>query len=128
MPLNRNGKVDRRALPAPDLSAVVAAAGHRAPRDPVETRINEIWTALLGVDAGIHGNFFQMGGNSLLAVRLIARIQDEFDVDLPVRAVFQGPTVAEQAAAVEEQIRAEIAAMSDAELVADATQLKGYES
>ncbi|MFD9417486.1 amino acid adenylation domain-containing protein [Streptomyces goshikiensis] len=128
VPLNRNGKVDRRALPAPDLSSVVAAAGHRAPRDPVETRINEIWTALLGVDAGIHGNFFQMGGNSLLAVRLISRIQDEFDVDLPVRAVFQGPTVAEQAAAVEEQIRAEIAAMSDAELVADATQLKGYES
>ncbi|MFF7656621.1 amino acid adenylation domain-containing protein [Streptomyces sp. NPDC007983] len=128
VPLNRNGKVDRGALPAPDLASVVTEQGHRAPRNPVETRINEIWTALLGVDAGIHANFFQVGGNSLLAVRLISRIQDEFDVDLPVRAVFQGPTVAEQGAAVEEQIRAEIAALSDAELAGDAQQMERYES
>ncbi|MCC3767181.1 non-ribosomal peptide synthetase, partial [Streptomyces sp. UNOC14_S4] len=128
VPLNRNGKVDKGMLPAPDFASIIADQGADAPRDPVETRIAEIWSALLGIDVGVHANFFQMGGNSLLAVRLISRIQDEFDVDLPVRLVFQGPTVAEQAAAVEELIRAEIAALSDDELAANATLLKGYEA
>ncbi|MEY9930940.1 amino acid adenylation domain-containing protein [Catenulispora sp. GP43] len=117
IPLNRNGKVDRPALPPITAEAVDRAEGD-VPTGPVQTRIAAIFLALLGVDPGAGRDFFAAGGNSLAAVRLIARIQDEFDVDLPVRTVFTGPTVAELADAVQDAIEAEIGAMSDAELAA----------
>jgi amino acid adenylation domain-containing protein len=117
IPLNRNGKVDRSALPRIRVDDG-ALAHDDAPTGPAQTRVASIFSALLGVDPGAHTDFFAAGGNSLAAVRLIARIQDEFDVDLPVRTVFAGPTVAELAEAVEEAILAEIENMSDAQLAA----------
>ncbi|MGW3097202.1 amino acid adenylation domain-containing protein [Streptomyces sp. NPDC001102] len=117
IPLNRNGKVDRSALPRIQVDDGALADGD-TPTGPAQIRIATIFSALLGVDPGAHTNFFAAGGNSLAAVRLIARIQDEFDVDLAVRTVFSGPTVAELAQAVEEAIQTEIDHMSDAQLAA----------
>ncbi|MCX5420392.1 non-ribosomal peptide synthetase [Streptomyces sp. NBC_00078] len=117
IPLNRNGKVDRSALPRIRVDDTALAHGD-TPTGPAQIRVATIFSALLGADPGAHTNFFAAGGNSLAAVRLIARIQDEFDVDLPVRTVFAGPTVAELAQAVEDAILAEIDNMSDAQLAA----------
>ncbi|WP_308296142.1 non-ribosomal peptide synthetase [Streptomyces sp. ISL-96] len=126
MPLNANGKVDRRALPAP--GGEQDTEGHVPPSGPVEERICEIWTELLGAQVGAHDNFFHIGGNSILAIRLISRIQEEFEIDFAVRTVFEGPTVARLAATVEERIRAEIAALSDSELVNDQLLVKEHEA
>ncbi|MFF9315229.1 amino acid adenylation domain-containing protein [Streptomyces sp. NPDC014748] len=112
MPLTANGKVDRAALPGP-------AAQTREPVAPdgiVEERVAEIFTELLTVPVGADTGFFRAGGNSILAIRLVAALQDAFDVDLPIRAVFEGPTVAELAALVEKSVRAELDELSDAEL------------
>ncbi|MEV0219299.1 amino acid adenylation domain-containing protein [Streptomyces sp. NPDC050704] len=120
IPVNANGKVDRSALPAPGGTA--DDEGYTAPSGLVEERIAEIWTELLGVQAGAHDNFFHIGGNSILAIRLISHIQQEFEVDFAVRTVFEGPTVARLATAVEERVTAQIAALSDADLL-DETDL-----
>ncbi|MGW1650078.1 amino acid adenylation domain-containing protein [Streptomyces eurythermus] len=112
IPLNANGKVDLGALPAP-------APGEGelvAPRGIVEERVAEIFSDLLAAPVGAHTGFFRAGGNSILAIRLVAALQDAFDVDLPIRAVFEGPTVAELAALIEDLVRSELDAMSDAEL------------
>ncbi|WP_406095419.1 amino acid adenylation domain-containing protein [Streptomyces sp. NBC_01013] len=126
LPLNANGKVDRRALPVP--GAGTGTAEQVEPSGPVEERIAEIWTELLGTRAGAHDNFFHVGGNSILAIRLISRIQEEFEIDFAVRTVFEGPTIARLAATVEERIRAEIAALTDSELVNDEQLVKGYDA
>ncbi|WP_441245335.1 amino acid adenylation domain-containing protein [Kitasatospora sp. McL0602] len=114
LPLNANGKVDRKALPAPE---EVRQEEKTAPRTVVEERIAEIWLELLGATVGVHDNFFHSGGNSILAIRLIAEIQAEFEVPMPVRAIFEGPTVAQMAEAVEAAITAEIDQMTDSELM-----------
>ncbi|WP_316522806.1 non-ribosomal peptide synthetase [Kitasatospora brasiliensis] len=114
LPLNANGKVDRTALPAPEEVREQEAV---APRTVVEERIAEIWQELLGTTVGVHDNFFHSGGNSILAITLIAELQAEFEIRMPVRAVFEGPTVAEMAAAVEAEITAEIDQLTDSELM-----------
>ncbi|GAA3735253.1 hypothetical protein GCM10022225_17290 [Plantactinospora mayteni] len=125
IPLTANGKLDRRALPAPGRTvAEVDAAEYVAPQGPVEERIAEIWAELLDVDAGTRTNFFTVGGHSILAVRLASRIQEEFEIDLPVRTVFERPTIARIAEAVEERIRAEIDELSDSDLLAGLALLK----
>jgi acyl carrier protein len=125
IPLSYNGKLDRGALPRVDRAADRAAVDDAvAPRNLAEARIAEIFTELLGARSGAHSHFFQAGGNSILALRLIAAIQSAFDIELPIRTVFEGPTVAEIATAVELIVRAEIAAMSDAELMADSLPMK----
>ncbi|MZG05036.1 non-ribosomal peptide synthetase, partial [Streptomyces sp. SID5614] len=112
IPLNTNGKTDKNALPHPDNTAGPTAG--IAPRTVTEERIADIWSELLGTRVGVEDSFFQSGGNSILAIRLISRIQEEFDIDFKVRTVFEGPTVARLAAAVEAAVAAEI----DAELAA----------
>jgi acyl carrier protein len=118
-PLNANGKLDHAALPV----AAAADEGLVAPRGVVEERVAEIFTDLLGVPVGAHSHFFSSGGNSILAIRLIATIQSEFEVTLPMRAVFEGGTVADLAEVVEEQVRAELNQMSDEELAAESLLL-----
>ncbi|WP_329567085.1 non-ribosomal peptide synthetase [Kitasatospora sp. NBC_01266] len=114
LPLNANGKVDRKALPAP---REARQQERTAPRNVVEEQIAEIWLDLLGVSLGVHDNFFDSGGNSIMAIRLIAQIQAEYEISLPVRAIFEGPTIAEMAQAVEAAITAEIDQMTDSELM-----------
>lgn len=92
LPLTPNGKVDRRALAAPILSHL----GRESvpPRDIVELRLARIWQEVMGIDrVGVRDNFFELGGHSLLAVRLMARIRQCFDKELPLSALFEGATV-----------------------------------
>ncbi|MES1244220.1 MAG: amino acid adenylation domain-containing protein, partial [Acidobacteriota bacterium] len=100
LPLSSTGKVDRRALPPPD-GAQAAPAGYVAPRNAVEEVVAGMFQELLGVDRiGAEGSFFELGGHSLLATRLVAWVQDTFGLELPLRAVFETPTVEEVAAAL----------------------------
>jgi acyl carrier protein len=117
IPLNANGKVDRAALPDPRTASGPEAAV--APRTVVEERIAEIWAELLGRQVGVFDSFFKEGGHSILAVRLVSLLREEFELDLSIRLIFERPTIAGLAEAVEEQIRAEIEALSDAELSAE---------
>ncbi|MFJ2575186.1 amino acid adenylation domain-containing protein [Streptomyces halstedii] len=116
VPLTANGKVDRRALPTV-LPAGSTGTGEDPTATPTEARIAEIWAELLGLpDVGIHDGFFELGGHSILAIRMAARLQDEFDVDLTIGTVFARTTVSRLAAAVEDLITAEIDRLTDAEL------------
>jgi len=92
--------VDRRALPMPDASAAVADA-FVAPRTPLETQLASIWAdALKKERIGVTDTFFDLGGHSLLAIRILGRLSKELGVRLPLRALFEAPTVEKLAAVV----------------------------
>ncbi|MEH2022015.1 amino acid adenylation domain-containing protein [Nostoc sp.] len=94
MPLTPNGKVDRRALPAPDLSRLEPEATFVAPRNQVERQLTEIWEQILGVQPiGVRDNFFELGGHSILAVKLFWQIEKRFSKNLPLAILFQSGTV-----------------------------------
>lgn len=95
LPLTANGKIDHKALPPPNLTTAAATSLTIAPTTSLETALVELWTHLLGRQAvGIHDNFFELGGHSLLATQLVSRIRDRFQVELPLRSVFETPTIA----------------------------------
>ena len=101
MPLNANGKVDRRALPQPS-SEAASEVTWEAPREGVEAQLAAIWSMLLGAArVGRHDDFFALGGHSLLAVRLNARIALELNANLPLATLFEAATLHEQAAAID---------------------------
>jgi amino acid adenylation domain-containing protein len=105
LPLNANGKVDRKALPAPDWKP--AEGAYLAPRTPVEDVIAAIWAEALGRErVGTGDNFFALGGHSLLATWVIVRLRKAFAVELPLRALFDAPTVAGLATRVETALHA----------------------
>ncbi len=92
MPFTPSGKIDRRALPEPTAPQL----GFEAPRTALEEKLAGMWTSILKLErVGIHDNFFNLGGNSLLAFQLISRVRDEFNVELPLARVFETPTIAE---------------------------------
>ncbi|WP_329284569.1 non-ribosomal peptide synthetase/type I polyketide synthase [Streptomyces sp. NBC_00691] len=102
LPLSDNGKVNRAALPAPD-EVAVEGAGFVAPRDEVERRLAEIWAEFFGVaEIGVTASFFDLGGDSLLAVRLMARIARGLGRSLPLSSLFARPTIELLARAVRE--------------------------
>ena len=96
LPLTPSGKVDRRALPEPD--AAPADEARVEPRTPAEQMVAGAWEAVLRVRPGAHDNFFALGGHSLAATQVVARIRRAFGAELPLRALFEAPTVAGLAA------------------------------
>ena len=102
LPLTPNGKIDRRALAAmPPQPEDTALEGSRASRGHAEKILVEIWSEIFGRAVGVSDNFFDLGGHSLLATRVASRVREAFEVELPVRRLFERPTVAELAASVE---------------------------
>ena len=113
LPRTPSGKLDRRALPAPDAGAD-APAEVVAPRNAVEDMLAEIWMEVLRRDRiGVTENFFAVGGHSLLATQVLVRIQDTFEVQIPIRTFFADPTIAALAVAVEAAGSPVLAAMMD---------------
>jgi amino acid adenylation domain-containing protein len=104
LPLTPNGKLDRKALPAPDFTNSELTASFVKPRTTEEKKLAEIWSQVLGVaKVGIYDNFFELGGHSLLATQLIAKVGETFQVELPLRYLFQSPTVESLAAQITQQ-------------------------
>ncbi len=101
IPLTPNGKVDRPALPPPDLSRPELATPYVAPRTPVESALARVWTSVLGVEGiGVHDNFLEVGGDSILAIRICARVH-EAGLSLAPLSLFRHPTIAQLAALAE---------------------------
>ncbi|MFF9341110.1 amino acid adenylation domain-containing protein [Streptomyces sp. NPDC014773] len=116
LPLNPNGKVDRRALPEPG-EEHGGSAGPEAFGSPQEEVVAGIWAEVLARSAvGPHENFFDLGGHSLFATQVVSRVREAFGIALPVRALFENPTVALLARKVEEVITAEVLGMTEQEL------------
>ena len=114
LPLNANGKVDRKALPKPDELQLSSGKKFTAPRDDIETNLVKIWEEVLNVKPiGTDDHFFELGGHSLLAIRLISKIEKVFEKKIPVTAIFQSPSVAQLA----EVLRGGKAAVSASSIV-----------
>ncbi|WP_086688519.1 non-ribosomal peptide synthetase [Nostoc sp. T09] len=102
LPITPNGKVDRKALPAPDATRPELAENFVPPCTPLETELAEIWAEVLGIEqVGIQDNFLELGGQSLLAIQVVSRIRDKYQVDLPMRSLFDSPTIAQLAQQIE---------------------------
>jgi amino acid adenylation domain-containing protein len=104
MPLTTSGKVNRRALPAPDQFRPELARDYVEPRTPIEAALVRIWAEVIGIEkVGVHDNFFELGGHSLMATQLISRVRESFHVELPLKAFFSvQPTVARVTELIEE--------------------------
>ncbi|MGB7947228.1 MAG: phosphopantetheine-binding protein, partial [Candidatus Binatia bacterium] len=109
LPLTGNGKIDRAALPVPDQSRPELEEVYIAPRTPVEDIIAGIWAEVLQLGkVGVRDDFFDLGGHSLLATQIVSRMRDAFQVELPVRVLFEKPTIEELALRIEEAVLEEI--------------------
>jgi hypothetical protein len=114
LPLTRTSKLDRRALPDPDLAASAVAEDREPPATPMEELLAEVWCQVLGLEAvDRRGDFFSLGGHSLLATRVVSRLRAEIGLDLPLRTLFQRPRLHDLAEAVEELLLAEAGAEVD---------------
>ena len=124
-PLTPNGKIDRNALPSPDESS---GAPYVAPRNETEEKLVAIWSEVLGVDRiGIHDSFFDLGGHSLLAARAVSKFRQAFDVDIPLRALFELHTVADIAQYLETlKWAAQAAEQAQAEPVSGEARDEGF--
>jgi hypothetical protein len=101
LPRTATGKVDRRALPDPDGSRPELEHAYTAPRSALEQVLAGIWSDLLGVEpVGVHDNFFDLGGHSLIATQVLSRVRESLQTGVPLRSLFESPTVAEFARAV----------------------------
>ncbi len=103
-PLTTNGKIDRRALPEPDFEEFAALREFVAPRNPTEEILTGIWQDILKLErVGVTDNFFDLGGHSLLATQLVSRIRDAFSIELPLRQLFDAPTIAHTALLLDQE-------------------------
>ena len=118
LPITHNGKIDRAALPPPDADNVLREGESEAARTPTEERVAAIVTALLNLDAvGIDDNFFMLGGHSLLGTQIIGQISETFGVDMPLRSLFEAPTVRLLAEEIEQRLMAKLEAMNEEEVL-----------
>jgi len=117
LPLTANGKLDRKALPAPDAGAYVTR-GYEAPVGPIETKMAAIWAEVLKVKRiGRYDNFFALGGHSLLVTRVVSCVRSCLGVELSMRTVFEAPYVAELAKIIEEFVFEQIVQMPETEAI-----------
>jgi len=106
LPLTPSGKVDRRALPAPDLMAQKTGHAYVAPRGALEALLASIWAEVLGVErVSVADSFFDLGGNSLMATQAAILVQEVLPVEIPLRNVFEAPTIAGIATFIEQSAR-----------------------
>jgi acyl carrier protein len=131
LPLTLNGKVNRKALPAPDPGQLRQGDEFIAPETDLQEQLAAIWMELLHLpQVSIHQDFFALGGNSLLATRLMMRIQSVFLVEVPLRELFEAPTVAELALVIE-RLQDEVIAQAESgeltQILAGQEQLSGNE-
>jgi amino acid adenylation domain-containing protein len=118
LPLTANGKVDRMSLPAPDESNTLREDAYAAPRTEMEKTVAGILERLLKLEhVDVEENFFSLGGHSLLGAQLIARLRDTFGIEMPLRVVFEAPTVAELSAEIERLLVTKLQAMSEKEVL-----------
>lgn len=117
LPLNPNGKIDRKALPRPEESTMLRDEHFVAPQTPIEERLAAIWSEVLGLQqVSATENFFALGGQSLLAVQVILRVQERFQVKLSLNSIFETPTIQTLSAQIEHLLVAKIETMSDEEV------------
>jgi acyl carrier protein len=124
--LTVNGKLDRRALPAVEGARPALARAYAAPRTPLERVLAGAWEEALGVDrVGVEDGFFDLGGHSLLATQMISWVRESFEVEVPLRELFERPTVAALAEALKSpetertaELLLEMSELSDEELAA----------
>lgn len=116
LPLSHTGKLDRRALPVPEIGRATLDEAYTAPRTAAEEALCEMWSTLLGnQQIGVNDDFFELGGHSLLAIQVLSRIRQVFQVDLPMTALFEHTTVATLASLIAEMLTTEIDAISEDE-------------
>jgi amino acid adenylation domain-containing protein len=130
LPLTQSGKVDLRALPVPPVDRPDLGQEFVAPRTPVEEMLaGTIFAGVLGVEnVGVDDNFFELGGNSLQATQLISRIRSTFHIEIPLRVVFESPTVAGLATAIEQHQAAQNADGQQLDLLAEIESLTEEEA
>lgn len=117
LPMTSNGKLDREALPLPDVNNTLTDENYLSPRNVIEEKLSAVVANLLGVSkVGVNDNFFLIGGHSLFGTQLIARIRDNFGVKLPLRSVFESPTPALLAEQIERLIATKLDEMSEHEI------------
>jgi acyl carrier protein len=105
LPLTPDDKVDRRALPAPARLSLETGTDFGPPQTLTEEVVAEIWTSVLNVDqVSIHDDFFALGGHSLVATRILSRLRETIEVEIPLRDFFDNPTVAQLAAIIEDAL------------------------
>ena len=106
LPITDNGKIDRRALPAPVIEDSDDETA--SPRTPTEELLSQIWMDILRLRrVKVNENFFELGGHSLLATQVVSRVRETFNVELPLRALFESPTISELAQSVEKCLRSQ---------------------
>lgn len=129
LPLTPNGKVDRRALPSTDLSLAQNARLYVPPRTPTEEILVGICAQVLGVErVSVEDNFFEIGGHSLLATRVMSRVREAFQVEIPLRRIFEHPTMAMMASVVIESQAKQASDADMAAILAELDQLSDVEA
>ena len=117
MPLTPHGKVDRRALPAPDPARSLPASSFVAPRTQVESTLAGVWAKVLGVaQVSAEDDFFELGGHSLLAAQVVVRVRAIYQTDFSLGDFLRAPTIAGLATAIEERLLAEVSRLSEEEV------------
>jgi acyl carrier protein len=129
LPLTPNGKINRRLLPPPDRARPALETPMVAPGNAVESELAQIWAEVLALDeVGIRDNFFDLGGDSLSAGRIVASVLTRFQLEIPLKALFQSPTVAEMAMIVAEHQDKKIASEDLKKLLAELESMTDEEA
>ena len=117
LPLTTNGKVDRMSLPAPEDTNTLRDSAYTAPRTDMEKTVAGILERVLGLEhVDVEENFFSLGGHSLLGAQLVARLRDTFGIEMPLRVIFEAPSVAELSSEIDRLLVAKVEAMSEKEV------------